>query len=290
MPNVHWLADDLKILLDRFREARRTYPGMQSQLARLPEDGECWGVAGWLHVDTFASIKEDWHSRDWTATVRPSVGFFYIRPESACLLRGIGAWWDLADAVALFGQLAMTTVSTLVLHPALKAMVEQFWPMHDERAWIAWLHKSAGKWGSEELAISCWRTLMEEPELHCERRQIDVSHVDDVFAASCLLLGEVIEAVGQHSAGPPEEQPQSPEAMAIVVSLNPPQIKLFDTVYAVTPDGASFVQSLINAKGDWLAGSTLEMRADRVKASLPEPIRSRIESSPGKGYRLHREP
>jgi hypothetical protein len=58
--------------------------------------------------------------------------------------------------------------------------------------------------------------------------------------------------------------------------------------YSVSADAALMVKTLLDADGDWVAGDTLNMRADRVKKSLPNAVQKLIESVPGKGNRIPR--
>jgi hypothetical protein len=74
----------------------------------------------------------------------------------------------------------------------------------------------------------------------------------------------------------------------ISVSLQPPQINFQGMTYQVEPDGALLIDSLVKAEGEWISGSNLSMRADRVKKKLPEPIANLIESERGKGHRIPR--
>ncbi len=60
------------------------------------------------------------------------------------------------------------------------------------------------------------------------------------------------------------------------------------TVYKLEQDEAIYVDAMIKAHGDWVAGHTLDMRADRVKKGLPSQIHEIIESEPGKGHRIPR--
>jgi hypothetical protein len=283
MFDTDWVVKDLRILRDRFREARLKFPGLCSKLAQLPVDERIWHVQEWERVGSFASIRE--YCNLISNESQPAVNFFFFRPAAACLTRSMGAGWDLVPAAACFGQLAMMTVATLHLRKDLQALANQFWWQRDERAWIAWLHKSAGTWGAEELELE-WYSVPYEAEddgPHDEKLKVDVSYVDDVFESSCRVVDQIIDVL-EHADNPPSiGEGSEPNAAGLVVGLTPPQIKFGNTVYSVTPDAALFVQALVNAKGDWIAGSKLDMRADRVKAALPQPIRELIESAPGKG-------
>ena len=74
----------------------------------------------------------------------------------------------------------------------------------------------------------------------------------------------------------------------IIVSLQPPEITYENKVYQVEPDGAIFINALVEKDGEWVAGETLEMRADRVKRKLPSEIEKLVESARGKGHRIRR--
>src|SRR4051812_49759297 len=91
MSDPDWLLDDLRIIRDRFREARRDYPGLQCLLAKLPEDERCWSVAQWHRVDSFASIKDNWNSPHLSAEERPAVSFLFLRMAEACLVCATGS-------------------------------------------------------------------------------------------------------------------------------------------------------------------------------------------------------
>jgi len=108
------------------------------------------------------------------------------------------------------------------------------------------------------------------------------------FAKVFEMLAQ--QLAGQQAAATVQAAPSpapSPPIPRIVVSLDPPQVVLDGAAYALTPDGAAFLQTLVEANGDWVAGSSIpDIRADRVKGRLPAPIRDLIEASTGKGYRL----
>jgi hypothetical protein len=291
MADIDWMLDDLRILRDRFREARRTYPGLISRFAEFPRDGRVWHVDGWRPVGSFASIH-DVSDFELSPHEMPSVNYLFLRMAETCLARAPGAGWDLRAAVACFGQLAMETVSTLHLYEVTRSISEHFWWSCDERAWIAWLHLESCTPIPEELVMAQRRDgdlFGEESKL--VREKVPVKIIDDVFEAACRHIDFIINAFGdstiQHQLpgnAPPWAAPELP-----LVTLHPPEIKFGGTSYRVSPDGATFVQFLLNAKGDWRPGSKMGMRADRVRLSLPEPISKLIEGIPGKGYRLNRE-
>lgn len=137
----------------------------------------------------------------------------------------------------------------------------------------------------------------------------EAHRLSDADAADWLLrhgheLPEDVAHLAENSLfrpGAPNPSPAVPESLddpakrrsngqrRLTVAIDPPQAVLDGTPYALTQDGATFVQALLNAEGDWVAGCKLDMRADRVKKALPKPIRELIESSPGKGYRIPRK-
>ena len=74
------------------------------------------------------------------------------------------------------------------------------------------------------------------------------------------------------------------------VVLEPPQITLDDTAYAVSSDGATLVNELVKADGDWVSPSKIDVtRPKRVKESLPPQILELIEAASGKGHRISRQ-
>ena len=75
-----------------------------------------------------------------------------------------------------------------------------------------------------------------------------------------------------------------------------PSITFRGKTYVVALEGARFVEALANAKGVHMSTNKLieqtglqDVRFDRIRKKLPKNIRDRIESEPGKGYRLSME-
>lgn len=58
------------------------------------------------------------------------------------------------------------------------------------------------------------------------------------------------------------------------------------TTHAVSPDAATLLHAICDAKGEWVVASKYTSTPSRVVKLLPEPLRYLIESAPGKGYRL----
>ena len=88
--------------------------------------------------------------------------------------------------------------------------------------------------------------------------------------------------------------PANKTATRLVIDSNPPQATLDGKAYSISADAVDFLSVLIGAaadddRDDWVAGRTLDMRADRVKKNLPDPLRNLVESSSGKGYRISRQ-
>ena len=78
----------------------------------------------------------------------------------------------------------------------------------------------------------------------------------------------------------------APRRPRLTVTFDPDQA-IFDGIpYAIKSNGAAFLDSLLEANGEWVSGETIGVRADRVKKSLPVTIQHLIESSPGKGNRI----
>lgn len=79
----------------------------------------------------------------------------------------------------------------------------------------------------------------------------------------------------------------------LTVTLDPPQAVLDGNPYALSSDGAFYLDALLKAHGDWVSGVTIAetcpMRPDRVRKKLPKPIHELTESVPGKGHRIERE-
>ncbi len=97
------------------------------------------------------------------------------------------------------------------------------------------------------------------------------------------LLAAVLRA-GHNDTGGNDETP-----CRLQVTLSPPTAKLDDTTYPITPNGADFLRELIDAGGEWINVSGLEIRLTREKENLPQPIVALIESKRGAGTRLIRE-
>lgn len=282
MADVDWILGDLIKLRTRFRDARLAFPGLRSALVEMPDMQHVWHVSNWQRVKSFASVRGlEFFSGD------PSIDFYFVRPAVVSLWRPPEAGWDSVAAVALFGELAHSTIATLHLHEVFRAIAEVAWPAVSERAWVHLLHRFTGYQIEAALQIEHSGDISVGAfEFVTETRELPMSRIDDIFEASCRLIDDCIKGLENTAASSLTDNLKAPEPIA--VCLHPPQVKYRDTIYAVSPDGAVFVQSLANARGDWVAGSKLEMRADRVKSSLPEPIRDLIESVPGKGYRLSR--
>ncbi len=68
------------------------------------------------------------------------------------------------------------------------------------------------------------------------------------------------------------------------------QVRYDDQVFEVTERQATFLKSLYEKRGEWVAGAQLkdytEERIDKVKKELPEPLLCLIESHTRKGYKL----
>ena len=74
-----------------------------------------------------------------------------------------------------------------------------------------------------------------------------------------------------------------------IVCLDPPQVTIDDTAYAVKKPAAVLLNALVKANGDWINGKKVVQQPTRVVAGMPKQVRKLVESSPGKGYRLRRE-
>jgi hypothetical protein len=95
---------------------------------------------------------------------------------------------------------------------------------------------------------------------------------------------------------PPElaGTPDEPAHRRLVVQLKPPSVTLDGTTYHATPEQAAFVAVLRANAGSWVAPDEFKAdpvlkdwpRRDRIKASLPEPIRNLVQGKTGGGYKL----
>ncbi len=83
---------------------------------------------------------------------------------------------------------------------------------------------------------------------------------------------------------------KAPESR-LIVSLDPPQVTIDGTAYAVAPDGADFVKTLVDADGDWISSTDAGwlFRPDRVLKALPPAVQQLVEPRTGSGYRISRQ-
>jgi len=102
------------------------------------------------------------------------------------------------------------------------------------------------------------------------------------------LIDRTDPAGNQDDAAPRsgKRSARNPDRLTIDITTN--QAVLDGHPYSLTADGALLLDSFLRDPGEWVAGKTLDMRAERVKKSLPKPIRDLIEASPGKGHRIPR--
>ena len=78
------------------------------------------------------------------------------------------------------------------------------------------------------------------------------------------------------------------------LSINGNEAAVGEITYSLKDAQAGFVRALVDkGPGVWVAGSEMDIsvqpRPDRVFAGLPEPIRAKIESKTGAGYRIRVE-
>jgi hypothetical protein len=78
------------------------------------------------------------------------------------------------------------------------------------------------------------------------------------------------------------------------LSINGNAVTVGGTTYSLEDSQAGFVQALVDkGPGVWVAGPemgiSVQPRPDRVFATLPDPIRTKIESKTGAGYRIRLE-
>jgi len=102
------------------------------------------------------------------------------------------------------------------------------------------------------------------------------------------LIDRTDPAGNQHDDAPRSGKQSARNRGRLTVDRIANQAVLDGQPYSLTADGALLLDSLLKADGDWVAGKSLDMRAERVKKSLPKPFRDLIESSPGKGHRIPR--
>lgn len=80
----------------------------------------------------------------------------------------------------------------------------------------------------------------------------------------------------------------------LVISLEPPQAVLDGRAYALTEQGAMFLDAVVAAEGNWVTGGEIAVRHSlfdsqrikRIKDRLPGPLVRLVESAPGRGSRL----
>jgi hypothetical protein len=110
-----------------------------------------------------------------------------------------------------------------------------------------------------------------------------------VFIASAYAAEQLArEAEARTGISPPG--PPKPE-LGLSVSGN--DVTVDGVTYQLDDARAAFVKELVDAvPGVWVSGSEMgtmvQPRPDRVFAKLPEPIRAKIGSETGKGYRITR--
>ncbi len=142
----------------------------------------------------------------------------------------------------------------------------------DAEAWEVrrrYLREAAPKFDCDWL-----KSMIQDESVRAERRR--ASQATEVPAPQITLA--------------PENRNPS---VRLTVDTDPAQAILDGKPYSIRADAVDFLAALIEAltegEDDWVSGSQMDLRADRVKASLPEPIQKLIESAPGKGYRISRQ-
>ncbi len=290
MSRIDWVLGDLRRLLERFRDARLEFPSLESQLVELPDNSHCWSIRKWQRVNCFATAREEGYQ---SGLGDPAVDFQFLRPAIVNLSRNWEAGWDLLLAVSRFGELAYSAVATLHLHGQYQSLAQAHWPVVSEKAWLGLLHRRFGKFSTLKFEFESTPIPFDREAIRVEQQldpatirfEAETSHLKDVFADSCRMLDGMISTLTSQTSDDDEIPLEAP---CIAVCLHPPQVTIRGVTHQVTPNGALLVQALVKAKGDWVSGSSMEMRADRVRASLPDTVRELIESVPGKGCRLHR--
>ncbi len=96
------------------------------------------------------------------------------------------------------------------------------------------------------------------------------------------IVREAVRAAKLRRQLPPKSTPR------LEVSFVPPQAVLDGQAFALAPDQVDFIQTLLDANGDWISGSQMPdlPRPDRVCKKLPAPIGELVESAASKGFRI----
>jgi len=163
-----------------------------------------------------------------------------------------------------------------------------------ETSWTAWVMSFAVDLSIDLLEALDYEDVQELSTLH-ERAK-----TDDINVEMTSILARVKQEVFRlwDRFYSDDSSPRSRRDGSVTpkdhnsrlsVTLDPPQAVLDGCAHAITLNGAILLDALLKAESDWVAGHTLEMRADRVKRRLPKSLRELIKASPGKGYRIPRE-
>lgn len=108
-------------------------------------------------------------------------------------------------------------------------------------------------------------------------------------SSGCRILARLIET------GKSANVNNEPRGQAViqtpryVVSNDPPQITIDGTAYALAAKAATFFEALIVANGEWINGHSVVNQPSRIVAVMPLEVRLRVESEPGKGFRLKKD-
>jgi hypothetical protein len=139
-------------------------------------------------------------------------------------------------------------------------------------------------------AAGCCNASMRGDELTNEIANDTAHRLSEIEAALRRFVEPLAndpEAEVDHAEVDPPTPVLEAAGKRFTVTLQPPQATLDGTAYSITPDAATFLDVLVRAKGEWVSGSTLpDMRADRVRKHLPQPIQVLIEARTGVGFRL----
>ncbi len=115
-------------------------------------------------------------------------------------------------------------------------------------------------------------------------------HTEFVMADRMDVLSSRIrvaaQLIAERTTGKTEDSGNLPE---IEVNEKLLQTRCDGNVYDLTDAQTVGMKALVDANGDWVSWSGLEIsKPSRVKDSLPEPLKELIETEKGKGYRLKR--
>ncbi len=149
------------------------------------------------------------------------------------------------------------------------------------RIWPAWLREKWGDTSSLKTGLR-WMPPRKSTRWKTGIRMLRVCDVGK--------LAELLGRVGQGKAVTVSSNKPTDPKIAARISLNAAdQVTVDGEQFLLTADQADFMRYLINAAGEWVPGTRMEIaRPDRTRGRLPPSVKLTVEPST-RGYRLKPE-